>query len=129
MLDLPDWARPSIHRVGTGSDAEFTGFDAVGMTTRYIGNESTLLLENCVIDIGSVIRHLRNEGYRKIVLVGNSGGGGLVALYQDQAEHPTITGAPAGGPPDLTRAGLLPADALGRARSAGGATTSAPPST
>ena len=32
MLDLPDWARPSIHRVGTGSDAEFTGFDAVGMT-------------------------------------------------------------------------------------------------
>ena len=88
------------------------GVDAIGMTTRYIGNESTLILENCVLDIGAVVKHLRGEGYKRIVLVGNSGGGGLVALYQDQAEHPTITGAPAGGPPDLTRAGLLPADAL-----------------
>ncbi|MFI5445451.1 alpha/beta hydrolase [Polaromonas sp. UC242_47] len=88
------------------------GVDAIGMTTRYIGNEAMLLLEHCVVDIGSVVRHLRNEGYQRVVLVGNSGGGGLVALYQNQAEHPTITAAPAGGPPDLTRADLPPADGL-----------------
>lgn len=88
------------------------GVDAVGMSTRYIGNEATLLLENCVLDIGSVVRHLRNEGYRRVVLVGNSGGGGLVSLYQNQAEHPSITAPPAGGPPDLTRADLPPADGL-----------------
>lgn len=56
------------------------GVDAVGMTTRYIGNDTALLLENCVLDIGSVLSHLRSEGYEKVVLVGNSGGGGLVAL-------------------------------------------------
>ena len=88
------------------------GADAVGMTTRYIGNESTLLLEHCVVDIGSVIRHLRNEGYRRIVLVGNSGGGGVAALYQNQAEQPSIKTPPAGGAPDLTSADLPPADAL-----------------
>jgi pimeloyl-ACP methyl ester carboxylesterase len=88
------------------------GADAVGMTTRYIGNESTLLLEHCVVDIGSVVRHLRSEGYRRVVLVGNSGGGGVAALYQNQAEQPSIKAPPAGGPPDLTRADLPPADAL-----------------
>lgn len=88
------------------------GVDAVGMSTRYINNESTLLLEDCVVDIGSVLLHLREEGYKRIVLVGNSGGGGLVALYQNQAEKPTITSAPCGGGSDLTRAKLPPADAL-----------------
>lgn len=88
------------------------GVDAIGMTTRYIGNEAMLLLEHCVVDIGSVVRHLRKQGYRRVVLVGNSGGGGLVALYQNQAERPSITAAPAGGPPDLTRADLPPADGL-----------------
>ena len=88
------------------------GVDAIGMTTRYIGNESMLLLEYCLLDIGSVIRHLRNEGYRRVVLVGNSGGGGVAALYQNQAEHPTITAAPCGMGPDLTQADLPPADGL-----------------
>ena len=88
------------------------GVDAIGMTTRYIGNESTLLIEHCVVDIGSVIRHLRNDGYRRVVLVGNSGGGGVAALYQNQAERPTITGSPCGGGPDLTRADLPTADGL-----------------
>lgn len=88
------------------------GVDAVGMSTRYINNESSLLLEDCVVDIGSVLLHLREQGYRRIVLVGNSGGGGLVALYQNQAERPTITAAPCGAGPDLTRAQLPPADAL-----------------
>ncbi len=88
------------------------GVDAIGMTTRYVGNESTLLLEHCIVDIGSVIRHLRGEGYRRIVLIGNSGGGGLAALYQQQAERPTLTCSPCGGGPDLTRVDLPPADGL-----------------
>lgn len=88
------------------------GVDAVAMTTRYIGNDSALLLENCVLDVASVIGHLRLEGYERVVLVGNSGGGGLVALYQEQSRRPTITAAPGGAGPDLTRAELPPADAL-----------------
>jgi len=89
------------------------GVAAVGMTTRYLGNDSALIMENCVLDVGAVVRYLKEaEGYRRVVLAGNSGGGGLVALYQSQAEKPTITATPAGDPPDLTRAGLVPADGL-----------------
>lgn len=88
------------------------GVDAVGLTTRYIGNDTMLLMENCVVDIGAAITHLRRRGYERVVLVGNSGGGGLSALYQSQAESPTITATPAGDPPDLTRASLPSADAV-----------------
>jgi pimeloyl-ACP methyl ester carboxylesterase len=47
-----------------------------------------------------------------VVLLGNSGGGGLVSMYQSQAEAPTITSTPAGDPPDLTGVRLPPVDAL-----------------
>jgi pimeloyl-ACP methyl ester carboxylesterase len=89
------------------------GIAAVGMTTRYLGNDSALIMENCVLDVGAVVRYLKEvEGYRRVVLVGNSGGGGLVALYQSQASKPTITATPAGDPPDLTQADLPQADGL-----------------
>lgn len=88
------------------------GVDAVGLTTRYLGNDSALLMENCVLDIGATVRFLRDRGYKNVVLIGNSGGGGLAALYQSQAESPTITATPAGDPVDLTQADLPPVDAL-----------------
>ncbi|MDT5321067.1 MAG: hypothetical protein QOD88_3589 [Mycobacterium sp.] len=89
------------------------GVDAVGVVTRYGGNDSQVILENCVSDLGSIVGHLRNiEGYQRIVLVGNSGGGGLAALYQAEAESPTIRDAPGGGGTDLTAADLPRVDAL-----------------
>lgn len=89
------------------------GTDAVGVVTRYAGNDTQVVLENCVADLGSVIQHLREtEGYTKVVLVGNSGGGGLAAFYQSQAEKPTVHDAPGGGGTDLTLATLPPVDAL-----------------
>jgi pimeloyl-ACP methyl ester carboxylesterase len=88
------------------------GFGAVGLTTRYVGNDSALILENCLLDIGAMVRHLREDvGYRRVVLVGNSGGASIVPYYQSQAVHPTVTTPPGGGP-DLTQAGLTPADAV-----------------
>lgn len=88
------------------------GVDAVGLCTRYVGNDSSLLMENCVLDVAAAVASLRAEGYERIVLVGNSGGGGLAALYQSQAESPTITATPAGDPPDLTAADLPPVDGV-----------------
>lgn len=88
------------------------GVDAIAMTTRYIGNDSSLLLENCLLDVAAVVAQLRREGYERVVLVGNSGGGGLVALYQEQAARATITASPGGSGPDLTQATLPPVDAL-----------------
>lgn len=88
------------------------GVTAVGMNTRYLGNDSALLVENCVLDVGAGVRYLRDAGFENVVLMGNSGGGGLISLYQSQAEHPTITATPAGDPPDLTKADLPPADGV-----------------
>jgi pimeloyl-ACP methyl ester carboxylesterase len=36
----------------------------------------------------------------------------LSLFYQAEAEHPTLSATPAGDPPDLTRAGLTPADGV-----------------
>ncbi len=89
------------------------GVSGVGLATRYLGNDQMLLMENCVLDVGAAIRYLREElGYQRVILIGNSGGGGLSALYQSQAERPTITATPAGDAPDLTAANLIPADEL-----------------
>ena len=81
--------------------------------SRYAKNDSALIMEKVAYDLGMYIRHAREElGYRKIVLVGWSGGGSLSLFYQGQAEQPTITHTPAGDPYDLTRAGLTPADGI-----------------
>lgn len=87
------------------------GFGAVGLTTRYVGNDTSLIMENCLLDIGAMVGHLRSIGYRRVVLVGNSGGASIVPYYQAQAVRPTVVDPPGGGP-DLTAADLSPADAL-----------------
>jgi pimeloyl-ACP methyl ester carboxylesterase len=68
-------------------------------------------MENCLLDMGSMVRHLRASGYERVVLVGNSGGASIVPYYQAQALAPSVTSPPGGGP-DLTQAGLDPADAI-----------------
>jgi pimeloyl-ACP methyl ester carboxylesterase len=81
--------------------------------SRYAKNDSALIMEKVAYDLGAYIRHAREElGYRKVVLVGWSGGGSLSLFYQGQAEQPTITHTPAGDPYDLTQANLTPADGI-----------------
>ena len=55
-------------------------------------------MENCLLDIGSMVAHLRSIGYEKVVLIGNSGGASIVPYYQAQAESPSVTDPPGGGP-------------------------------
>jgi pimeloyl-ACP methyl ester carboxylesterase len=88
------------------------GVAGIGMTTRYIANDSNLNIENCLLDIGAAVRTLRERGYQRVVLVGNSGGGSIVPYYQAQAEHPSVTSPPGGIGPDLTAADLPRADAV-----------------
>ncbi len=87
------------------------GFGAVGFTTRYVGNDTSLIMENCLLDMGTMVEHLYASGYERVVLVGNSGGASIVPYYQAQARRPTVTSPPGGGP-DLTTAALRPVDAL-----------------
>jgi len=88
------------------------GYGALGLNSRYLNNESGLIAEQVVLDLAAGVRFLREGGAEQVVLVGNSGGGGLVSLYQSQAEQPTIRSTPAGDPPDLTRAELPPIDGI-----------------
>jgi len=81
--------------------------------SRYARNDTALIMEKVLLDLGAYIRHARTVwGYRHVVLAGWSGGGSLAIAYQAQAERPTITHTPAGDPVNLAAAGLIPADAV-----------------
>ena len=81
--------------------------------SRYARNDSALIMEKVVYDLGAYIRHAREVlGYAKVVLVGWSGGGSLSLFYQAQAERATITRTPDGGAYDLTAANLSRADGV-----------------
>ena len=89
------------------------GHHVIYCNSRYPGVDYALIMEKVVLDLGACIRDARSRlGYKKVVLAGWSGGGSLSAFYQAEAEHPTVTQTPAGEPPDLTAAGLVPADGL-----------------
>jgi pimeloyl-ACP methyl ester carboxylesterase len=107
------------HPIGGGSFLPMVsalaraGRHVIYCNTRYRGNDSALILEKCVLDLGACVADLKRRfGYEKVVLGGWSGGGSLSLFYQDQAEHPTITETPAGEPIDLAGAALQPADAI-----------------
>jgi pimeloyl-ACP methyl ester carboxylesterase len=90
-----------------------SGIHVISCNSRYPRNDSALIMEKVVLDLAACIRHAREKfGYERVVLGGWSGGGSLSLFYQSQAENPTVTGTPAGDPPDLTRAALPKADAV-----------------
>ena len=90
-----------------------SGLHVLCAASRYARNDTPLIFENVVLDLGAWVRHARETwGYDKVVLCGWSGGGALALLYQAEAERPTITATPAGDPIDLSAAGLVAADAM-----------------
>lgn len=107
------------HPIGGGSFLPLvnvlaaSGVHVIYCNPRYRGNDSALILEKCVLDLGACIKDLSKRfGYEKVLLGGWSGGGSLSLFYQDQAENPTIRTTPAGDPADLVAAELPPADGV-----------------
>ena len=89
------------------------GHHVLYVNTRYRGNDSALIVEHCVRDLGAAISDARTRfGYERILLGGWSGGGSLALFYQEQAERPTVTTTPAGDPADLVGAGLVPGEGI-----------------
>ena len=81
--------------------------------SRFAKNDTPLIMEKVVLDLGAYIRHAKEAwGYEKILLCGWSGGGSLSLFYQSQAEKPSITQTPAGDTVNLRDAKLIPADAM-----------------
>ena len=71
------------------------GFGFLGWNTRFRGNEGFFLLEHALIDLGAGVRWLRERaGIEQVVILGNSGGGSLMAAYQSQSHGVTMHATP-----------------------------------
>jgi hypothetical protein len=88
------------------------GVTLFGLNSRYVGNDSVLLFERVIQDLGVGVKYLREQGYKKVVLLGNSGGASTVSFYQSQAENLTIRDTPAGDPVEIAPGDLPPADGI-----------------
>jgi pimeloyl-ACP methyl ester carboxylesterase len=86
------------------------GVGFLGWNTRFRGYETSFLLDHALVDLGVGVRWLREvQGIETVVLLGNSGGGSLMAAYQSQAVDPNVTPLD-GMRPAAGLSELMPAD-------------------
>lgn len=92
------------------------GIGCLGANTRNPNNDVATVHEEIVLDVAACINFLRSRReVEVIILLGNSGGGSLSALYQAQANLPAgerIAVTPGGVSTRLPRATMPPADAM-----------------
>ena len=120
LYHRPQGSRPRVAVIATHYQIDFSehylaehlaarGLGFLGWNTRFRGFESSFLLDQALVDIGVGVRWLREtQGVETVVLLGNSGGGSLMAAYQSQAVEPNVTPLagmrPAAGLDDLPAA-------------------------
>ena len=110
----PRGSRPTIAIVATHYNIDFSehyladlcamrGIGFLGWNTRFRGAEPYFLLDHAIAEIAVGINWLKQEaGVNTVVLLGNSGGGSLMAAYQSQAVEPNLT-------PEYGRTSVVPA--------------------
>ena len=98
----PAGQRPRVAFIATHYNVDFSehylgeylarrGYGFLGWNTRFRGAEAFFILEHALIDIGAGVEWLKTvAGVEQVVLIGNSGGGSLMAAYQSQATTPNI---------------------------------------
>lgn len=96
-------------------DLVAAGYAAWSQAPRSVGNDLRLEHEIALHDVAAGLRHLRAAGFKRIILLGNSGGAGLYALYAQQSALPAtqrLTKTPAGKPTQLADADMPVPDGL-----------------
>jgi fermentation-respiration switch protein FrsA (DUF1100 family) len=125
-LYLPAGETPDVALVAMHPRADFlrhylaprlagAGYAFLGACSRYLNNDADALHERLLLDVAGAIGFLRERGFRKLVLLGNSGGGSLFAFYLQQAGRAAedrLSEAPSGDRVPLGRFELPPADGL-----------------
>ena|SRR6185437_748952 len=118
----PAGKRPTTAFIATHYNVDFSehyladllaerGYGFLGWNTRFRGNEAHFLLDHALAEIGVGVGWLRGHaGVERVVLLGNSGGGSLMAAYQSQAASPNVT--PVTGMRPLAAIERLPAGDL-----------------
>lgn len=121
LYTVPTGKVPKVAMIATHYNVDFSehylaeymasrGIGFLGWNTRYRGLEHFFLLEHALIDIGQGVKWLREQaGVEQVVLLGNSGGGSLMAAYQSQALGVTMEATPGLTIPDALHQ-LQPAD-------------------
>jgi len=118
---MPQTAILSMHPRGNQSrNSRFlslleAGFATFGHNNRYMSNDKDGIHEHMLLDIAEGVSFLKGRGFEKIVLLGQSGGGSLMAFYQAQAVTTPpgrVSSTPGGDPPNLNEFNLPPGDGL-----------------
>jgi pimeloyl-ACP methyl ester carboxylesterase len=89
------------------------GIACMGLNSRYAGNDTLLLMERAIQDLGAGVKFMREAlGCKRLLLVGNSGGAALATFYQAEAEHFSVETLVDGEPTSIVRSDLPRIDGL-----------------
>lgn len=91
------------------------GFAAWSQSSRSVGNDLRLEHETALHDVAAGLSWLRDQGFERIVLLGNSGGAGLYTFYAQQsslAPERRIARTPGGKPTGLAELAMPTVDGM-----------------
>ncbi|MGZ8259640.1 MAG: alpha/beta hydrolase family protein [Caldimonas sp.] len=89
------------------------GIACLGLNSRFAGNDTVLVMERVLQDLGAGVKFMRESlACDRVVLVGNSGGAALAAYYQAEAERFTAETLVDGDRSGIVAADLPPVDGI-----------------